>query len=76
MAAMKFIDFKTDKIGETQVLLTEDPFKGTNILIRSNVTAVMFNGEFDEKGKPKFGITVTNNIIIVPPQTDIRKSMK
>jgi len=73
---MKFVDFKTDKIGETQVSLTSDPFKGFVILIRTSVSAITFDDKYDDKGKPVFGITMGSSIIIIPPKVDIRKEMK
>lgn len=73
---MEFVDFKVDKMGETQIAITEDKFKGYAILVRTTVAAITFDGKYDDKGHPIFGVNQANSLITIPPKVDIRKDMK
>jgi hypothetical protein len=73
---MEFVNFKTDKMGETQITITEEKFRGYTILIRTSVATVIFDNKFDPKGHPVFGLTNTNSVITIPPKVDVRKDMK
>lgn len=73
---MEFVDYKTDKMGETQITITEGKFRGYVILIRTNVASVIFDNKFDPNGHPVFGLTNTNSVITIPPKVDVRRDMK
>lgn len=69
--------FKPENVGETIVTITEGPYKGYKIILRTTISNVEFNNKFFPDGKkPDFDVLHNDNFIVIPPEVDIRKEMK
>ena len=69
--------FKLENLGETVITITDGPYKGYTIILRTAIVNVEFNNKFFPDGtKPDFYVTHSDTFIVIPLATDLRKSMK
>ena len=71
--------FKPETVGETRITITDGQFKGYAVIVRTAVSNVIFEDKYedeDTRKKPIFRITHHDSFVVIPPQIDVRKSMK
>ena len=69
--------FKLDNFGETQVTILDGPYKGYKIIMRSMIINVEFNNKFFPDGKkPDFDILHSDTFIVIPPEVNLKATMK